>query len=193
MAQNFEFRAGRLSLDFVNSIYERQADGTVLPEHEYLTTPESLQEWFKQKSQPTISSREWQDFSASSLEQIKEFREQLYALWRAAVQGKLRDQSLKFLNRILADAEPQQLVRTNNAVIWQVTPPKPVVSRIIWPIVADAADLLVHADLSRLRFCAAHDCGWIFLDESKAGKRRWCDMSDCGNRSKARRFQRRQR
>jgi predicted RNA-binding Zn ribbon-like protein len=36
--------------------------------------------------------------------------------------------------------------------------------------------------------CAAQDCSWVFLDTSKNKKRRWCDMSDCGNREKARRF-----
>jgi predicted RNA-binding Zn ribbon-like protein len=28
---------------------------------------------------------------------------------------------------------------------------------------------------------------WLFVDESKNGTRRWCDMTACGNRAKARR------
>ncbi|MCI0410541.1 MAG: CGNR zinc finger domain-containing protein [Acidobacteria bacterium] len=28
----------------------------------------------------------------------------------------------------------------------------------------------------------------MFLDRSKRGNRRWCDMTVCGNRAKARRF-----
>jgi SARP family transcriptional regulator, regulator of embCAB operon len=37
-----------------------------------------------------------------------------------------------------------------------------------------------------IRPCADERCGWIFLDPS--GRRRWCEMSVCGNRAKARRY-----
>ena len=37
----------------------------------------------------------------------------------------------------------------------------------------------------RVRIC--ENCGWLFLDRSRNGSRRWCDMSVCGNRQKARR------
>ena len=40
-----------------------------------------------------------------------------------------------------------------------------------------------HAD--RVRICANDTCRWLFYDESRAGRRRWCDMSSCGNRAKA--------
>ena len=45
----------------------------------------------------------------------------------------------------------------------------------------------------RLKVCAAPDCGWMFLDTSKSGRRRWCDMGTCGNKAKATRFQLRSR
>lgn len=35
----------------------------------------------------------------------------------------------------------------------------------------------------RLRSCPR--CGWLFLDTSRGGKRRWCNMRVCGNREKA--------
>jgi predicted RNA-binding Zn ribbon-like protein len=31
-------------------------------------------------------------------------------------------------------------------------------------------------------------CGWLFVDRTKNGSRRWCSMADCGNTSKARRL-----
>lgn len=34
----------------------------------------------------------------------------------------------------------------------------------------------------RLRSCPR--CGWLFLDTSRGGKRRWCSMQVCGNREK---------
>src|SRR5664280_2943804 len=38
-----------------------------------------------------------------------------------------------------------------------------------------------------IRECGAPDCEWLFLDQSRNGSRRWCDMKSCGNRQKARR------
>ncbi|ADB53553.1 CGNR zinc finger domain-containing protein [Conexibacter woesei] len=52
--------------------------------------------------------------------------------------------------------------------------------------------LAVHAlftlPAERVRACAR--CGWLFLDSSRGGRRRWCSMSTCGNREKASRHRR---
>jgi predicted RNA-binding Zn ribbon-like protein len=45
------------------------------------------------------------------------------------------------------------------------------------------------ADATRVRACPGRDCGWLFVD--RAGRRRWCRMEWCGNRSKARAHARR--
>ena len=51
-------------------------------------------------------------------------------------------------------------------------------------------ELLVSVDLSRVRECPGEDgCGWLFLDASRNGGRRWCSMQVCGNRAKVRRHQ----
>jgi predicted RNA-binding Zn ribbon-like protein len=50
-----------------------------------------------------------------------------------------------------------------------------------------AVDLLPELPLERTRVCAGPQCGWLFLDRSKGGRRRWCDMATCGNAEKARR------
>jgi predicted RNA-binding Zn ribbon-like protein len=61
---------------------------------------------------------------------------------------------------------------------------------------ADAlVDLLRTADRSRLRECPIPDggCGWLFLDRSRNGSRRWCTMDDCGTHAKSRRLTERRR
>src|SRR5918994_975549 len=61
---------------------------------------------------------------------------------------------------------------------------------------ADAAlDVLRGADLARLRRCPpeAGGCGWVFVDRSRNGSRRWCRMADCGSTVKARRLTERRR
>ncbi len=57
---------------------------------------------------------------------------------------------------------------------------------LLIPIVESAADALVTGELSRVRRCAADPpCPRVFLDTSRSGHRRWCDMRTCGNRAKA--------
>jgi predicted RNA-binding Zn ribbon-like protein len=55
----------------------------------------------------------------------------------------------------------------------------------------DVLDLLEHP-VGRLGSCADRSCGWVFLDTSKAGTRRWCSSADCGNRHRVRRHYRQQ-
>jgi predicted RNA-binding Zn ribbon-like protein len=65
--------------------------------------------------------------------------------------------------------------------------------RPIHPVIVAAATLLGSADLARLRQCGNHPCGWLFLDRSRNGSRRWCSSAECGNASRVRRFRARQR
>ena len=60
---------------------------------------------------------------------------------------------------------------------------------------AVAVDLLCHTDLNRLAICPPehHGCGWLFLDRSRNGSRRWCTMEACGSFEKARRLTQRRR
>jgi len=54
-------------------------------------------------------------------------------------------------------------------------------ARTLEPFVSAVAQ----GDVERFRICANDGCRWVFNDESRAGRRRWCDMSTCGNRAKA--------
>jgi len=59
---------------------------------------------------------------------------------------------------------------------------------------AEFCDLLVPTLVAlgtarpRLRACGNRRCGWLFVDRSSNGQRRWCDPKACGNRMKVRRF-----
>jgi len=44
----------------------------------------------------------------------------------------------------------------------------------------------------RIKICDNDRCRWVFYDNSRTGRRRWCDMSTCGNRAKAARHRARQ-
>jgi predicted RNA-binding Zn ribbon-like protein len=57
---------------------------------------------------------------------------------------------------------------------------------VLHPVAAAAADLLVSADLARVKRCAR--CPWLYVDRSKNRSRRWCDMADCGTAEKMGRY-----
>jgi predicted RNA-binding Zn ribbon-like protein len=59
---------------------------------------------------------------------------------------------------------------------------------VIPPLALAAVELLTGARRPRLCEATALDgCGWLFLDVSRNGRRRWCEMKSCGNKYKARR------
>ena len=58
----------------------------------------------------------------------------------------------------------------------------------VWVLALQAAELTTSPSLIKVRACDNAECRWLFLDTSKNQRRRWCDMSVCGNRMKSRRF-----
>ncbi|MHB1675570.1 MAG: CGNR zinc finger domain-containing protein [Acidobacteriaceae bacterium] len=53
---------------------------------------------------------------------------------------------------------------------------------------AESLSLFCSPKATRIGVCGGGNCGWLFLDESRGKRRRWCDMNDCGSRAKARRY-----
>ena len=51
-----------------------------------------------------------------------------------------------------------------------------------------ATELLTSPAIERVRVCPGHNCAWLFLDISRAGRRVWCSEQTCGMRSRVRRW-----
>lgn len=62
-----------------------------------------------------------------------------------------------------------------------------------WAAARDYVELRARWPRWRVRACAHPECILYFLDTTRNGTRRWCDMRTCGNRAKARRYQQRHR
>jgi predicted RNA-binding Zn ribbon-like protein len=60
-------------------------------------------------------------------------------------------------------------------------------------VARDAVDLFGGPLARRIRRCAGERCTLVFVDASRAGRRRWCSMDRCGNRAKVRAFRDRRR
>jgi predicted RNA-binding Zn ribbon-like protein len=55
-------------------------------------------------------------------------------------------------------------------------------------VTAAALSFLKNLPTARIKTCRARDCGWKFVDQSRNGSRRWCDMAVCGNLAKTRQY-----
>jgi predicted RNA-binding Zn ribbon-like protein len=121
----------------------------------------------------------------------RSLRVALYQTFRAAIEGRRPDAAdLEVVNGELRRARAgERLIAGRHgfelATGGGVDP--------LAAIVLSAAELLTAPELSRVRYCPGEHCGWLFVDTSKSGRRRWCDMSDCGNADKVRRFRERHR
>ena len=56
-----------------------------------------------------------------------------------------------------------------------------------WPVLWSAAELLRSDEANRIRVCSGESCGWVYVDRSRNGFRRWCEMETCGTLAKGRR------
>lgn len=171
-----------LCLDFVNTRYWRgQAEPT-----ETLNTPEDFAGWLAGLGGP----RPARPPARREFERALELREMLHRLFDAEAQDKVPGaRDLEALNQALAVAPARTALRRERggAYGWDVDTRAGTALALLAPVLWSAGDLLAGARLDRVRRCANPECGWIFLDDSRAGKRRWCSMQACGNRAKARR------
>jgi len=57
---------------------------------------------------------------------------------------------------------------------------------VLWPVLRAASELLASEESTRIRECGGDDCGWMYVDRSRNGLRRWCQMEVCGTKEKSR-------
>jgi len=174
-------------LAFADTCYWR---GTAKPADE-LREPEDLLRWAEKAQRLPATLMKHFDPSAALLTDALGARETIHRCFAATATGREPDVAdLAALNAALAEAPARKLVRPGG---WEVEASQPSVSLLLAPVLWSAADLLVGRQLPRVRQCANPACGWLFLDDSKSGNRRWCSMSACGNRAKAHRHYQRQK
>jgi predicted RNA-binding Zn ribbon-like protein len=63
----------------------------------------------------------------------------------------------------------------------------------LWAIAWNGARLIASDEAGELGVCAGPNCGWAYVDRSRNGLRRWCEMSTCGTQEKSLRRRRRRR
>jgi len=175
-----------LCLAFADTRYWR---GTAAPTDE-LKNADDLARWVATVARVPAT---WQRLARARgvFERSIDLRETLHRCFSATAAELSPDQQdLMVLDAALAEAPPRQCVGIGG---WVVGEPRVSAAALLAPVLWSAADLLLGKQLNRVRQCANPECGWLFLDNSKSGNRRWCSMSACGNRAKAHRHYLRQK
>jgi predicted RNA-binding Zn ribbon-like protein len=194
-----ELAGGALALDFANTV-----GGThVRPTHDHLRDYGDVARFAVLAGglQPAVAKRLVQRAerdprrAAAVYELGITLREAIWGVFSALASGEApRDDDLALIgDAAAAGAARSRLVYDRDGVGWSLPADGDELERPLWEIARSAADLLTSTDRERVKECASTTCEWVFLDRSRNHSRRWCDMSDCGNRAKARRFQARKR
>jgi predicted RNA-binding Zn ribbon-like protein len=93
---------------------------------------------------------------------------------------------LSALNEVLREGYGhRQVANTDAGFSWVWDGATDDMSQPLWKLAHAAAELLTSEQLSRVRQCP--NCGWLFIDASRNGMRRWCSMNYCGSQVKSRR------
>jgi predicted RNA-binding Zn ribbon-like protein len=195
----FELIAGALCLDFLNTLDDRYSDHP----NELLRTYEDLARFAEETGILTTAqvhsliakSHQHPEQAKDALAQAIRLREATYAVFWARLKKKpVPQKDLSVLNEYIQTAAQHMILEPRSRGFeWRFDSSSSDFDAVLWPIARSAADLLASDQLEFVRACASKTCEWLFLDESKNHRRRWCDMTKCGNRAKVRSFYKRQK
>ena len=187
--ENLQLDGGCLVFDFINTVNARKP----APEFEYLKTFEDFLAWsakvgsLRGKKLQALREHAFakQKLASAALYDVIDVRENLYQLFSAIAAGKSPQATVvNAFNERLSLAFQKITMRFGVASAEvhfnyeEISPDEPLNS-----IIKSAFDVLTREDFQRIKECPR--CGWLFLDTSKNGKRKWCDMNVCGSREKA--------
>ncbi|MEV0202562.1 ABATE domain-containing protein [Nonomuraea sp. NPDC050691] len=166
----FTFVSGDLALDLAGTVQHRRSDRL-----EMLETPADLGRWAVEAG---VLDRPCA-VTPAGLAAAKELREAVYRL--AVGAGVPGDREL--VNR--AAAEPPAAVRLGAGGGVERAGD---LTAVLSTVARQAVELLGGPAATRIRECGAEVCTRLYVDTSRGGGRRWCDMRECGNRAKAAHF-----
>ena len=196
---DFDFVGGSVALDFANTLGGMHT----APTHEHLVEYADLVAFGR--SAGTISPSQGRRLideaerqparAAAVLRRAILMREAIWRVFDAFAKSGRADAAdfATIQEEELAALKHARFVQSGSEVAYQWSE-EISLDRPLWDIARAAGELLrTNGDLVRVRECGSATCEWLFIDKSRNHTRRWCDMNDCGNVAKVRRFRARQR
>ena len=175
----FRFRGGHVALDLTATRLGRLREQP----RELLESGADLDRWLIAAGLSEAPAGS----AADDVALARELREAIYAL-AMGVGGAARDQARATLNGVaaLTAAAPKLLADGGYRLEGSAT-------ALMANIAREAVLLFGGEAAGRIKKCESPSCAVVFVDTSRAGRRRWCSMEACGNKAKVGEFRKRQR
>jgi predicted RNA-binding Zn ribbon-like protein len=176
----FRFVAGNRALDFLCTLGNRHLRPT-----ERLRERADLDRWLDAAGL-SVSQRA----SRRDLEDARRLRESVSRLTRATLAGEAPDEKdLRALNEWARRPALAPQVEPSLERRWVA---EHSVQAALALVAREAVELLTGPERHLIRECAAApQCSLLYLDRSRAHRRRWCQMEVCGSRAKMTSYRRR--
>jgi predicted RNA-binding Zn ribbon-like protein len=195
---SFDLDAGALSLNFSNTVEWRNSDhinDKLANFADLITWAEAADILSAERADELRRLAENQpEEAAAAFARAIELRESIYRLFADFTgEGTFNSADLALINQAMGESLSHlKLVPSAEGFDWGWTGGADGFEQILWPVVRSAGELLISDQLPRVRECAnERGCGYLFVDTSRNGSRRWCSMESCGNQAKARRHYKR--
>jgi predicted RNA-binding Zn ribbon-like protein len=200
--QTFVFWAGRLCLDFANTVHDPGSrEGKLRGWTDVDDFLNAASRARGQLSDAALLDRDPKTVGDAqsrqrAFEEGLRLREAIRFI-ASDVEGKRppRSSAVSVVNKLLREDEGWSALVGNAKEGWQLThqPRRDTALRRLVPIACSAAQLIADTSvLGRVRKCANPECPMLFYDDSRTRRRRWCSMAICGNRAKVAAHHRRQ-
>jgi len=188
-----DFVGGDAALDFINTVTGRDAEP-----RDWLDSYERLLEWAgragllpKEPIRALVRQADSNPAAArKALARAKALREALFVLLSALAAGRAPPRaSLALLHaQWIEGAKAHELRFIQGGITPELAVDRHDLDLIGALVAYRLVENVLPSPAERLRICKGPNCSWLFIDRSKAGRRRWCDMAVCGNAAKSRRF-----
>jgi predicted RNA-binding Zn ribbon-like protein len=195
----FRFVGGDPALDLVNTVDWTPA-GLV---DELLTDHASLTRWAEGAGVASLRAaqrlralgRAHPRQAAAALDLARQLRSALQRVFVEVAAGAPSAGALAAFDGFLSAVYPRLTLepaspterRLGKAAAWAWRGDGDELDAFLWPVVRSAAELIASTEAAQIRVCGGTSCGWMYVDRSRNGLRRWCLMETCGTREKSRR------
>lgn len=127
--------------------------------------------------------------AAVTLQNAKQLRECIWRMWTAMQAGTDPSAAdLALLTCEVLAAQRARVLRWSGARGWWQWTEAAGLDAVTARVALAAAELFAGEHLHRIRECEGLQCGWLFLDATRNGTRRWCVAEQCGSLDRVTRF-----
>lgn len=190
---NMRLSGGHPALDFANTVDSRRGrwGPDLLRSFSDLIILAERLDLIDRQTASRLHSQAENDLpkAAAVLADALALRESIYRLFLSEDAGEAYPVAdLRLVEDRARRGRAHQVLLVNEAgYVW--TSPFDDLPQLVQLFAIKAVDLLMERNGRRaVRECKGNNCGWLFVDHSKSGRRMWCSDASCGSHARVRRF-----